>query len=47
MSNPAPLTPQERDFWLKLRQGLLIQLAAIEERLGLPRTYVPKDRGHR
>jgi hypothetical protein len=32
----------DREFWLKRRQALLIELAAIEERLGLTRSIMSK-----
>lgn len=32
----------ERDFLLAMRQGLLIQLGAIEKLLGLPQSVTPK-----
>ena len=33
---------QERNFLLAMRQGLLIQLGAIEDLLDVPRTRTPK-----
>jgi hypothetical protein len=35
-------TDWDREFWLERRQALLIELAAIEKRLKLKRSIVPK-----
>lgn len=43
MINLPTLPPEDRKFWLEYRAGLLRQLAAIEERYGLPRS-VPSHR---
>ena len=47
MSNPTPatppvLTPQERACWLRIREGFLMQLDAVEDLLGLPRTRISR-----
>ena len=41
---PAPpeLTESERKWLMTIRQTLIMQLGAIEERLGLERSIVPK-----
>lgn len=36
------LSERERAFWLKRRQALLIELAAIEEHLDMERSIMPK-----
>lgn len=41
LPDKTKIAPEDREFWLKIRQALLIQLAAIEERLDLPRTRAP------
>lgn len=40
------MSEEERRFWLGLRQALLMALAHIEERLGLPRS-VPRRKDRR
>jgi len=35
---------KDRRFHLRRREALLLELAAIEEYLGLPRSVAPKDR---
>jgi len=43
-----PVSPlvsdQERDFWIKYRQALLIQLGAIEDMLEMERSVIPQHR---
>lgn len=44
MTLPAPpeITESERKWLMTIRQTLLMQLGAIEERLGMERSIVPK-----
>lgn len=39
---PDPILPSDREYLLARRQGLLIELGAIERRLQLPRSVTPK-----
>lgn len=38
---PDPILPSDREYLLARRQGLLIELGAIERRLKLPRSVIP------
>lgn len=40
---PGALPPEERTFWLRIREARLIELRAIEDKLGLPHS-VPSSR---
>ena len=40
---PLVVDTQDRQFWLERRKALLVELAAIEQRYGLPRS-VPSRR---
>lgn len=37
----------EREFWMQVRQGLIIQLAAIDKRLGLEPSRPKRERPER
>lgn len=39
---PDPVLPSDRDYLLARRQAILIELGAIERRLGLARSVAPK-----
>lgn len=41
-SKPEPPLPADREYLLARRQAILIELGAIERRLGLPRSVTPK-----
>ena len=43
---PAPpeLTESERKWLMTIRRALIMQLGAIEERLGIERSIVPKHK---
>lgn len=36
------MSEKDRAFWMAFRQALIIMLGAIEDRLGLPRSIVPR-----
>ena len=38
----SAVSERDRVFWLKRRQALLIELAAIEEHIGMVRSVAPK-----
>jgi hypothetical protein len=38
----SPVSERDRMFWLKRRQAVLIELAAIEDHLGMMRSVTPK-----
>lgn len=40
--NPDPPDSADREFWITIRQALIIILGAVEDRLKIPRTYKPK-----
>lgn len=42
------MTENDRAFWMIVRQALIMVLGAIEDRLGLPRSIVPRRKrdGH-
>jgi hypothetical protein len=42
-----PISPSDRDLLLARRQALLIEVAAIERRLNLPRSVPLKDERRR
>lgn len=44
-SVPRPkISRADREFWLRMRQGYLQQVGAIEDMLGMDRTYIPKHK---
>lgn len=45
--DPRPPCDNDRDFWLQVRQGLLIQLSAIDKRLGLEPSRPRRERPER
>jgi hypothetical protein len=42
-----PVLPSDREYLLARRQAILLELGAIERRLGLPRSVVPKHERER
>jgi hypothetical protein len=41
------MTTPDREFWLAVRQALIIVLGAIEEYLGMQRSIVPRRKRER
>lgn len=37
-----PQTDAQRRLWMTIRQSLIMQLGAIEDHLGMPRSIVPR-----
>lgn len=46
-TSPSPLCDGEREFWMQVRQGLIIQLAAVEKRLGLAPSRPRRERAEK
>jgi len=44
---PSIVPPSDREFWLRRRQALLIELGAIEDALHLARTATPRHERER